>query len=162
MHLPTGNTSKGKGPGLHTSCMKKIFALCFIPCHFDELGVSAPDGHTGLRCGFPIHALPQVFSSFQRKCVIELLVNLSSMAALPSLSSFSFLHGSFLPPKRQLLWTAPLHPSPQRGLQRTSYEPECSTMARVGFSLHGRGDCGLHLSSKKKMSAVCFLYISAL
>lgn len=60
--------------GLQTSSMKRISGLWFIPCHFDWIGVSAPDGHTGSQYGFPIHAHPQAFSSFQCPCMIQPLV----------------------------------------------------------------------------------------
>lgn len=162
MHLPTGNTGKQKGGRSANLLYEKDFCSLFCSVSFWLGSVSAPDGHTGLQYAFVIHALPQVSAPFSALVWSSHCLTMpqpQQYGCIRALSSLSFLYASS--PKHQLLWTAPCHPSPQQGLQCTSYEPECSIMVHVGFSLHRQGDCGLHLSSKKKISTICFLHISA-
>lgn len=115
MHLTTGNASKGKGGRAAKPPLWKGFLL---PVLFHViLTVSAP---VTLNCDmdFPsMHSLSysSPFSILAWSSHWLPYHNLSRMGIFPPLPSPSFLHGCFLFPKHQMLWTAPFHPSPQGG-----------------------------------------------
>lgn len=115
MHLSTANTSKGKETGLQTSSMRRISALCFIPCHFTWLGVSNPNGQTGLPYEFLIHTL-----LLQYSVQLSMIQPVVSVLKPQQYALIFFLLILFVSPwifsglQITLLWTTLFHPTTPR------------------------------------------------